>query len=394
MKVVHLSRIVYPFHGFGGLEKFPYYICKNLLNLGVEAEIVTSALDNKRGTEIYDGIKYTFLPPETHNKRLIGPWQLWFIYKSAKYLQKYDFDILHSYLPPFIYLKSKKRKPTIVQPFGLEWFTLPTFKNKTGLKKLYIDLILRKPWKYSLLHADAVGAEGDFQIEPLINLGIKRDRIINLPIGVDIPYIKKNIQQNFISREELGLKNDDFVIISVNKYIPDKGVNYLIAAYKIIKQTIPQSKLIIIGSCNRPEEIRWYDFLVTQSKRLDIFNSVIFIKNAPENKLFGYYNIADIYLSPTLYEDIIMSIQEAMVCGLPVVSTGQKFLVQDGVNGYVVPPKEPEMMAEAVIKIFRENRIRNMGQASAQLIQEYDWQNVAKNAVEVYKTVMEKRLSI
>ncbi len=99
--------------------------------------------------------------------------------------------------------------------------------------------------------------------------------------------------------------------------------------------------------------------------------------------------IADLYVSPTLYDDFIMSIQEAMAAGLPVVSTGQAFLVKEGVNGFVVPKRDPEPMAEAVIKMLSNNsNLQRMGKASRELIQAYSWKELAGSAVNEYREII------
>ncbi len=388
MKVVQLCRAVYPFHGYGGIEKYPYYLSKFLITEGIEVEIVASMPAEGRRQEIFQNIKYTFLPPRVQGRRFIGLWQILFNINVARYLRHQEFDILQSYIPPTIYLLLKNRKPVIVQPFGLEPFTLESFLEKKWLKKLYLDLTSRWQWKYSFSHAEAVAAEEDFQIELMVSLGIPREKIIIFPTGVDISYIEQRLKSRQASRESLGLGDADFVLISVNKFIPDKGIDYLVEAFRLVKQRLDNCKLILIGGVKREEEKIYHQKILGMVKEHRLGDSVICLENLPEDLLYDYYSLADVYVSPTLYEDLIMSIQEAMVVGLPVVSTGQGFHVKQGLNGYVVPKRDPQAMAEAILEIwYNAEKRREMGEASREIVSYDDWKGIAKRVIKKYEEI-------
>ncbi|MFC2019190.1 glycosyltransferase family 4 protein [Chloroflexota bacterium] len=390
MKVILLCRSIYPFHGYGGIEKYPYYLGKNLIAEGIEVEIVASLPGNGKRYEVYENIKYTFLPPRVTGKKFIGLWQMLFNVNAARYLKKQEFDILQSNIPPTAYLVCRNRKPVIVQPFGLEPFTLRSFLDKKGLKRLYLDLTSRRQWQYGFSNAEAVAAEEDFQIDFMVNLGIPREKIVIFPLGVDIPLIKGRFKSRQVSRKALGINDDDPVLISVNKFIPEKGINYLVEAFFLIRQKLMNCKLILAGGVNNEQEKAYYQDIRELIRKHGLVNSIICLKNVPEESLYDYYNIADVYVSPTLYDDIIMSIQEAMVVGLPVVSTGQRFLVQEGVNGLIVPMRDPRAMAEAVVKIlYNRKQMQQMGKASIKIVSRYDWGKVAKKAIGEYKRIIE-----
>ena len=388
MKVILLTKAVFPFHGYGGIEKYPYYLGKYLIKEGIDVEIITYLDRGKKRVEIYDDIKYVFIPPMLHWRRLSGsyPYRI----NVARYLRKEKFDILHGYsATPYIYLHFKKRLPTIIQPFGMEVFTAPYVTERRGINKIFVKISSQHSLKYCITHADAVASEGDFQVNQIIELfKIDREKIFNLLIGVDISFIRERLESIDMSRTDLGFSDNDFILISVNRFFPDKGIDYLVDAFNIIKQKIDNAKLILIGGVRSEMENEIYQRTVKQIKSYKLTDSIVLLKNISERLLYDYYYLSDIYVSPTLANDFIMSIQEAMACGLPIVSTGQEFLVKSGINGYTVPKQDPEAIAGAVLKIYYEQLGHKMGKMSKSMVKEYDWEVVTKTAIKKYEELI------
>jgi len=391
MKVVLSGWRVFPFHGYGGLEKYPYYLGKYLQEEGVDVKIVTSlSKDNKRSLE-YDGIKYVFLCPMIVWKKLWSPWILLYSLSLAKHLKKEKCDILHSFEnTAYAYLHFKNRVPTLTQPFGIEPFTAPPILELRNIKKLYIDVMGRHPLRYCISHADAVISEADFQIKSLLELGAPKEKIFNLPVGINLSYIKEKLEDIKLSRKDLGLNESDFVLISVNRFHPDKGLGYLVDAFNLLNEKLDDIKLILIGGVENERERAEYKKVVNQLREYKLMDKTIIAENVSEDDLYDYYALSDVYVSPTLQDDYIMSIQEAMACGLPIVSTGQDFLVKSGVNGYVVSKRDPYEMAKAVLKIYDENKCGAMGAKSKEMAEKYGFESIAKNAIQIYEKLLEK----
>lgn len=385
MKIVMLTRAAFPFHGYGGMEKFVYYLSKNLIKEGVDVEIVTSS--DKSQVKKVDDLKYSLIPPLVSSKysnfpHLVRAGHLFFLYylfifTAAKHLTKKKFDVLHSYeMSAQRYLHFKKRPPTIVQAFDNEFCKIEGFK-----RILWHPSVLQL--RDCMVHSDAIASEGEFQIEEIVRLfGVDRRKIILIPVGVDLPLIEEHLAKSTKSREELGLSDNDFVLISVNRLSPRKGINYLVKAFSIVKEQLEDAKLLLIGA--GPEEHR----IKKQVQALKLTESVLHLKNVSEYLLYDYYSIADVYVSPTLQNDFIMGILEAMACGLPIVSTGQRFLVRSRKNGYVVPKRDAEAMANAVLKMYDEGRCKSMGAASRDVIKNYDWRIIARRAIKEYEQLV------
>jgi len=379
-----LTRAALPFHDYGGLEKFVYYLSKNLVNEGVDVEIVTSCHRNM--TKKVDTLKYAFIPPLVNSNpnvpHLIRAGQLYlrynlFILSAAKYLVKRKFDVLHSYeMAAQKYLHFKERSPTIVQAFNNEVCKVDGYK-----KTLWTPAVSKL--KDCMLRCDAVASEGTFQNEEIVRLfGVDRNKIIVIPVGVDLSLINEKLEKTRISRRELGLSSKDFVLISVNRLTSIKGINYLIEAFSIIKTRVEDAKLLLIGT--GPEERR----IEKQVYNLKLKESILHLKKVSESLLYACYSLADIYVSPTLQEDFIIGILEAMACGLPIISTGQSFLVHSRRNGYVVPKRNAKAIADAVLKVYDENTCSKMGKASQEIVKNYDWRVIARNTIREYERLI------
>lgn len=396
MKIIIATPFTYPFHIYGGLQKYIFLLAKALSIKGVDVEIVSSLPKERQKKEIYEGITYTFIAPHINwdNPSIIPTiYHLPFTFNVARYLRKQKFDILHGYgIAPHAYLRLKKRAPVVFQPFERIYNNrvVPMVGDKTGwFKRNLIHRVIRYFDLYSITHADAVAAEGDFQNETLTQLlGNNQHRIFNLPVGVDIPSVEKALKLRSLTRDDLGLNDNDFLLISVNRLYRGKGVDYLIDAFALVKREIGNAKLIIIGT--GPEE----ESIVNHIAASGLTSSVLRFKNVPEDLLYQYYALSDIYVSPTWQSGSIMSIVEAMACGMPVVATGQDFWVKSGENGYVVPPKDSNAIAQAILKMHKlhqANKLQNFIEKSRMIAKEHDYSIIATLAVEKYRELIEER---
>lgn len=100
---------------------------------------------------------------------------------------------------------------------------------------------------------------------------------------------------------------------------------------------------------------------------------------------------------PSHYESFGMVALEAMACGTPVVASqvgGLAFLVQDGVNGLVVPDDDPNLLADRLELLIRQPELREkLGRQAAAYAQEYAWEKIAQRMLQVYEEETRKNQS-
>ena len=169
--------------------------------------------------------------------------------------------------------------------------------------------------------------------------GAKNTRLI--PDALDLPCYNET---NFI-------KNDREVI-TVARLVPVKGIRYLIGAMKYVKD----ATLIVIG--DGPEKTK----LESLAENLGLRNRVLFtgwINN--RSKLSMYLKRARVFVLPSLSEGTPQAVIEAMYNGLPIVATnvgGIPEIVVDGINGFLVPPRNEKALAEAIEKALSDTELQ------------------------------------
>lgn len=378
------SRWVFPFHGYGGMERYAYFLAKHIAEQGVDVEVISSPeKEGRKSEEIYEGVRYRFIPPAVKYGRGFRFYRTYhhFNWNLSKLLQKEDFDILHAYeITAFPYILTKNRKPIVVQAFGNEWY-----KTKGLIKRLFLTPV-NYPLKLCMRKAEAIASEGEIQSKEIVDLfNINRKKIFEIPDGVDLSQIEEYLSQASVTRKDLGLSEDDFVIINVNRIEKVKGVYYLIEALGRIKKEIDNVKLILIGTGTDEERI------YTLINKLGLSDIIKHFRNVDDKLLFNYYKLADLSVTPTLYEGLPLVILEAMACGLPIIATNTSEnpqVVKDGVNGLLVPTADSQAIANAVIKLNDKNKLKKMGSESKKIIKDYDWEIIAKKAIKAYEKLI------
>ena len=143
------------------------------------------------------------------------------------------------------------------------------------------------------------------------------------------------------------------LIVSVGRLIRVKGHQYAVRAFATVHQIMHDSRLLLLGEGEyRPQ-------LERLVKRLGLTNSVEFAGHLTQRELFSRISKASVFVlaSESPADNLPNSVKEAMALGVPVITTpttGFEELVQDGVTGRVVPMRDPEALASAVIYALRE----------------------------------------
>jgi glycosyltransferase involved in cell wall biosynthesis len=383
MRVVMSAIRVHPFHRYGGAEIYTYNLAKHLLEHGVDVKIITSAPEKtfRSGNLIHNGLRYEFLPPyiPIYSKASLIFYHI-FNYNLAKKLKKEDFEIFHSFgMTAHRYLKGRVKSKVIVEPFGLYG---TEEREISWLKRKAREHLIENPLGYCVKRANAVAVEGKVQARDISGkYGVPEDRFIYIPDGVEIDVIDGYLSRNELSREELNLSDADIVLVNVNRLTRNKGVIHLIDALRILNNEL-NVKLILIGS--GPEE----GIIKRRIGELGLEDKVVHFKNIPDETKFQLISLADISVTPTLFEGLPIVILEAMTCGKPVVAsnvTEVPQVVKHGINGFLVPPRDSVAIARAILEIYDKNLIEAMGRESRKIAEEYDWKKIARIVVETYE---------
>ena len=213
----------------------------------------------------------------------------------------------------------------------------------------------------------------------LIHYGADKNKIIEYPFTSlkeqDILKQLPTEQEKLNLRKELKLK-EDRIILSVGQFIHRKGYDVLIKAMQSIDRNIG---VYIVG--DEPTQ----EYLNLQ-KQLNLTN-LHFVGFKTKEELKKYYMSVDLFVLPTREDIWGLVINEAMAMGVPVITTDKCVagleLVENSVNGYIVPTENSEILAEKINKIFNED-YKQMGQKSLNKIKNYTIENMVKKHMEEF----------
>jgi len=121
-----------------------------------------------------------------------------------------------------------------------------------------------------------------------------------------------------VIRSRHGINQNDIVIGCVGRIVPSKGHIFAIRAMHTLIQTYPETKLIIIGKANLPDEQHYEIKLRNMVRELRLDNNILFIDYQKE--IAQYYAIMDIFVLPSHYEGLPNVIPEAVFMGIPIVA--------------------------------------------------------------------------
>ena len=202
-----------------------------------------------------------------------------------------------------------------------------------------------------------------------------QDRCSVVYNGVDTSKFRPGLDASIL-REDLGLGASP-VVLSNGRLIEQKGFKYLIEAFEVVRRTVKDAELIIIGKGPLKDE------LTKQARSLHIGGSVRFVTGIPEQELPLYYAMADVFVLPSLYEPSAVVLYEALSSGKPIVATsagGNKEIVTPDC-GVIVPVRDVTALSQSITMLLHDReRAAGMGRSSrSRAVERFDWDVIAKD---------------
>jgi len=207
----------------------------------------------------------------------------------------------------------------------------------------------------------------------------RKKNIQIIPMGIYIDEFRSNI---------LKPKTSEKNILFVGRLIMWKGVQHLIKALEITKKSGYPVQLVIIGDGPYRKELR------ELSIQLQVTSVVKFLQNQDQRTLLSYYHNADIFVLPSITyqnqtEGLGVVLLEAMASGIPVIGSntgGIPDIIDNDVNGILVPPGDAYALAEAIIKIIDNPEIAERYKiAGLKTVKErFSWDTIAEEFIHIY----------
>jgi glycosyltransferase involved in cell wall biosynthesis len=166
----------------------------------------------------------------------------------------------------------------------------------------------------------------------------------------------------------------------------NKGAPYLIAALGRLRGRLPFHLTLVD---RKPEDLKVVPPLV---RRYGLGNDVSYTGRVSTDELMRLYSRSQVLVSPSLYEGFGLPAAEALACGTAVVATSAGAfpeVVADGLTGVLVPPADPDALADAVRNLLEDPDLcRRMGEAGRRrVVRRFTWQETARQTVALYEEV-------
>lgn len=204
-------------------------------------------------------------------------------------------------------------------------------------------------------------------LERYIRIGaVPKHKIRYVPNGVDTRRFAPDPETRARTRRELGF-DKEFVWLAVGRFVPQKDYTTMLYAFASAKTKYPDTYLLIAG--DGPLRLS----METLAQELGIKERVRFL--GVRHDIPELMNAADGYLLSSFWEGMPMVLLEAHAVGLPIVATdvgGNREVVLDGKTGFLVPPKNPETLAQAMLRLIGlpEEERQRMGREGRKHVEE------------------------
>ena len=241
------------------------------------------------------------------------------------------------------------------------------------------QMIKKEIEEYDL--ADFICVPSQYVKETFIKYGIKKDKIIKIPYGVDL--------KEFCVVESKKRKDNKFRIISTGSISVRKGSHYLLEAFKEL--SLPNSELIFVGSFDP-------DFKKI-IKRYSNIKNIRFIKKQKQELLRNFYNDSDLFILCSIEEGLAMVQAQAMACGLPVIcttNTGGSEIVDENINGYIIPIKDTQSLKDRIKKLYNDRRkLKQMSKSAYKKANnELSWEKYGDRMLNTYRGLLKTKKNI
>ena len=408
IRVAMLARVVYPLHGYGGIERHVFHLTTHLARLGVAVTLYVQETDDSNGlaqlrTQMQvETLRYDYTSPYLRPNSILGRQINYPRYTRTQGVQvaravvNGAFDIVHTQgLCAYGYAVARsadvrlRRVPFFANPHGLEEYRTPDWRKRLAYAPF------RMMYSHGHRQADWVIATDACTAPDVPHyLGVDPRRVVVIPSAIDssenlapvTPAQTHQIRRRFAT-------DDDMLMLSVSRLERNKGYHlYATALAQAARDGLlpPHWRWVLVGSGKERAALE------AQVTHLGIGAHVTFAGRVDDADLQNLYAACDFFVHPTLYEGSSLVTLEAMIHRRPVLAThvgGIPDKVFTDVNGILVAPGSVDALYVG-LRDMLSARIRwsQWGDASAAIVlRTFDWPVVARHNLDIYAQALAER---
>lgn len=346
-------------------------------NAGYEVHIAAKDNSNQKKIKIghYDQfhpICYERLPLKRENIKAY--------FQMKNLLKQHQYDIIHCHTPIAAVITRlvsrpyrKKGLKVIYTAHGFHFFKGAPRKNW---------LIYYRVEKFLSRFTDCLITINQEDYRWVLSNGFSAKSINFIKgVGVDLKeFVSQTEEKKKALRKQYHYNNDEFILLYAANLSYRKHQDLIIKAAARARNQVSNLKIILAGTGEREEEYR------SMIKDFELENTVEMIGYVRE--IPKYMGLVDGVVSTARQEGLPINIVEAMATGLPIIATdcrGNRDLVKDNVNGFIVGIDDIEGMTRAIIKLSKsEDLRRRFGEKNINLVEKYSLRSVQKEMAKIY----------
>ena len=214
------------------------------------------------------------------------------------------------------------------------------------------------------------------------------DNIEDIPPGVDVHTYHLPSDKDLKKKTKLPEK----YIFCISRIDTNKGHDFLLYAFDIVRKQLPDISLVIGGGSPNPKQ-REKDLYGKMKDIIDekgMNGRVELIGYVPDEEMPTYYQQSQCFVLPSLFEPFGMTTQEAMACGKPVIASkfgGIRNIIVNGENGFLVDPSDPQEFAKAIISLVKDEEVqKKVGMQAYKTCQEhFSWEAISESFLNFYQ---------
>lgn len=219
--------------------------------------------------------------------------------------------------------------------------------------------------------ADYISIPSLFVKNSFIEQGVKEEKLIMNPYGVS----------NFFNAPLKSTNKNKFTILYLGTLSIRKGLKYLFEALNILKINSNEFEVWFVGKVDK-ELVE----IVDSSKK----HNWKFFGHINHYDLQKYITQCDVAVHPSLEEGLSMVIPQLLKCGIPVIATkntGGENIINEGKNGFIVPIRSPERIAEKINYLYNNLKILDQMKIDAAYSQNSSWDDYGKRYIDFLKSI-------
>jgi len=361
MNILHITTHL----NHGGIVRYLCSLAVALKEKGHTVSVASSGGDNEAFLRSR-GIAHLSLPIRTKNQ--VDPRLIACNYIVQDYIRKNRIELMHAHTRVTqvlaTYVSKRMHVPLVTTCHGffrprLHRRLFPCWGNRVIAISQAVKDHLKKDFKVS---EDAIC---------LIHSGVETSQLAPL-----------SAEEKAALKEAVGLPKDCYVIGNTGRFSSVKGLEYLLRA--IPQVLVRRRDVIFLLVGYGKEEVR----LRGITEETGIKNKIVFHK--PERTIGDYLDIMDIFVAPSIQEGLGLSILEAQTKHVPVIASnvgGIPDIIEHRTSGLLVAPKDPQALAEAIVRLLNEKALREyiVQNASRRVAEHFSFSRMVDETERLYK---------